>query len=453
MGRLNYLKLIAILIDLLFHFLFLIISLKKRLCTSELVSPIITPQPQTSSTMMASSSIVVMALFILARAASSFTYTTSRTARLSTTARYVTKEAVQRFRQQAGFGSSSTSSLRTPSVKDEPKIETTAAQVNHIDIVNGSSTSNKDHGEEEERYMPPWSLPTQRTPNSKAFARFRQHVNPLSRRFQMPTDLPNNWPHSDFTNVNLPLYLDIGCGKGGFLLELVGRRHNPSYVQEFGTDCYMNSTKNFIDTTDDWLPNKMNYLGLEIRPGVSQYAQNRVEKRGLSGILSFVGCNANVDLDRLLSLYNEASSDDAKGGNEDGNSSELKFVSVQFPDPHFKKSHKKRRVVSSALVTTLAKFMNQGGVVFLQSDIKEALEAMREKFVEGDGLVCFNEHTDDVDDKDVVDEQEYALANPLGIPTEREVSVLNNDLPIYRTLFIRNDVSFPSKSSLLARNL
>lgn len=397
---------------------------------------------------MASSSIVVMALFLLARAASSFTSTSST--------RYVTKEAVQRFRQQAGFGSSSsTSSLRTPpAVKDEPKIETTAAQVNHIDIVNGSNGSSD--SEEEERYMPPWSLPTQRTPNSKAFARFRQHVNPLSRRFQMPTDLPNNWPHSDFTNVNLPLYLDIGCGKGGFLLELVGRRHNPSYIEEFGTDSYMNSTKNFIDTTNDWLPDKMNYLGLEIRPGVSQYAQNRVEKRGLSGILSFVGCNANVDLDRLLSLYNEASSDaDAEEGEgkEDGNSSELKFVSIQFPDPHFKKSHQKRRVVSSALVTTLAKFMNQGGVVFLQSDIKEALEAMRDKFVEEDGLVYFDENTDDIDDKDVEDEQEYALANPLGIPTEREVSVLNNDLPIYRTLFIRNDVSFPSKSSLLARNL
>ncbi|KAL7457656.1 hypothetical protein ACHAWC_010588 [Mediolabrus comicus] len=372
-----------------------------------------------------------MALFLLVRAASSFTHISSRspTIRPSATTRYVTKEAVQRFRQQAGFGSSSTSSslCTPPAVKDEHEIETTAAQVNHIDVVNGSSSSDS----EEERYMPPWSLPTQRTPNSKAFARFRQHVNPLSRRFQMPTDLPNNWPHSDFTNVNLPLYLDIGCGKGGFLLELVGRRHNPSYIQEFGTDSYMNSTKNFIDTTDDWLPDKMNYLGLEIRPGVSQYAQNRVEKRGLGGLLSFVGCNANVDLDRLLSLYNEASSDDAKegeGNEEGGNSSELKFVSIQFPDPHFKKSHQKRRVVSSALVTTLAKFMNQGGVVFLQSDIKEALEAMRDKFVEGDGLVYFDEHTDDnVDDKEEVEEQEYALANPLGIPTEREVSVLNND--------------------------
>ena len=337
-------------------------------------------------------------------------------------------------------------------MKVEPEIETTADQVNHIDIVS-STSSDGDHGEDEERYMPPWSLPTQRTPNSKAFARFRQHVNPLSRRFQMPTDLPNNWPHSDFTNVNLPLYLDIGCGKGGFLLELVGRRHNPSYIEQFGTDSYMNSTKNFIDTTDNWLPNKMNYLGLEIRPGVSQYAQNRVEKRGLSGILSFVGCNANVDLDRLLSLYHEASSDDAEGEGKEAGNRELKFVSIQFPDPHFKKSHQKRRVVSSALVTTLAKFMNQGGVVFLQSDIKEALEAMRDKFVEEDGLVYFDEHTDDVADKVVADEQEYALANPLGIPTEREVSVLNNDLPIYRTLFIRNDVSFPSKSSLLARNL
>ncbi|KAL7496925.1 hypothetical protein ACHAWT_005834 [Skeletonema menzelii] len=384
-------------------------------------------------------------------------------------ARYaVTKEAVEIWRQKAGFGSvtkvrddsddndddaTATSNDKVSSSTTLIDAATAAADIANNDdhqnkaaVQNNSYNSSSEQEEEEERYMPPWSLATQRTPSSKAFARFRQHVNPLSRRFQMPTDLPDNWPYSDFTNVNLPLYLDIGCGKGGFLLELVGRRHGNDYKD--GTDSYMNNTRSFTDTTDEWLPSTMNYLGLEIRPGVSQYAQNRVEKRGLSGKLSFVGCNANVDLDRLLSLYTESADEQVDAFNN-----ELKFVSIQFPDPHFKKAHTKRRVVTPALVTTLAKFMKQGGVVFLQSDIKEALEAMREKFVEDDGLVYFDEHNDDDDDAGETIEEEYGMANPLGIPTEREVSVLNQDLPVYRTLFLRNDVSYPSKSSLLAKNL
>lgn len=425
---------------------------------------------------------VQMALFLalsctsITHRVASFTFSSLATRSAATnTARYaVTKEAVEIWRQKAGFGTVAKAADEGGDDTDSnnnngdssPTPLITAAEAaadiandehptDDISTDNNSNNSEQVEEEEEERYMPPWSLPNQRTPSSKAFARFRQHVNPLSRRFQMPTDLPENWPYSDFTNVDLPLYLDIGCGKGGFLLELVGRRHGTEYKD--GTDSYMNNTRSFTDTTDEWLPSTMNYLGLEIRPGVSQYAQNRVEKRGLSGKLSFVGCNANVDLDRLLTLYTESAENEEQeveddGGSHDGSSNnELKFVSIQFPDPHFKKSHTKRRVVTPALVTTLAKFMNQGGVVFLQSDIKEALEAMREKFVEDDGLVYFDEHNDD--DVDADGKEEYGMANPLGIPTEREVSVLNQDLPIYRTLFLRNDVSYPSKSSLLAKNL
>lgn len=254
----------------------------------------------------------------------------------------------------------------------------------------------------------------------------------------MNADLTDNWPHSEYTSVNRPLYLDIGCGKGGFLLELVGRRHGSNKPANIGDDSYMNSTKTYEDTTDTWLPSQMNYLGLEIRPGVSQYAQQRVEKRGLSGLLSFVGCNANVDLDRLLTLYQESAEDE---DNEDGeNNNRLAFVSIQFPDPHFKKGHVKRRVVTQALVRTLAKFMKEGDVVFLQSDICDALEAMREQFVEDDGKLYFDEHVNEEEQQ-----EEYGMGNPLGIPTEREVSVLKNGLPIYRTLLKRNGVAFDKK--------
>lgn len=259
----------------------------------------------------------------------------------------------------------------------------TATGGNTID--NNEATNNND----DERYIPPWSMSQLKDPSSKQYARFRQHVNPLSRRYQMAADLPNNWPYSDFGNVNRPLYLDIGCGKGGFLLELVGRRHgnknnsNNSNEKQGGSDLekaingvrddtFMNITKTlFEDRTDDWLPPDMNYLGLEIRPGVSQYAQARVEKRGLGGTLSFLGCNANVDLDRLLTLYQEsaaASSNNNEDNNEDSNS-RLAFVSIQYPDPHFKKAHSKRRVVTPELVTTLAKFMKEDDVVFLQRSL------------------------------------------------------------------------------------
>lgn len=260
----------------------------------------------------------------------------------------------------------------------------------------------------------------------------------------MNADLADNWPRSDYANVNLPLYLDIGCGKGGFLLELVGRRHGSSKPANVGDDSYMNTTRTHEDTTDDWLPSDMNYLGLEIRPGVSQYAQQRVEKRGLDGLLSFVGCNANVDLDRLLSLYQESAGGAAagEGGDGAGGSDRLAFVSIQFPDPHFKKSHVKRRVVTPALVGTLAKFMKEGDVVFLQSDICDALEAMREQFVMDDGELYFDEHaTNDKTDGEGPEEGEYGMDNPLGIPTEREVSVLKKGLPIFRTLFRRNGVA------------
>ena len=41
-----------------------------------------------------------------------------------------------------------------------------------------------------------------------------------------------------------------------------------------------------------------------------------------------------------------------------------------------------------------------------------------------------------------MEEEEYRMENPLGIPTEREVSVLKKGLPIYRTLFKRNGIQF-----------
>jgi len=231
--------------------------------------------------------------------------------------------------------------------------------------------------------FPIWSRPLDS--KRKKEARARQHVNPLSRRYQQPTFLSKEWPKEVLSDLSLPLHLDIGCGRGGFLLEMAQAKPD------------------------------QNYLGLEIRPPIFQYALDRVERRGLTGRLTFVGCNANVDLDRILSIYQ------SQGGGP------LNTVSIQFPDPHFKSQHAKRRVVTPQLVLTLAKYMPESSVVFLQSDIKEVLDDMRLRFREQD--LYFQDELESTSD--------YMEENPMGIQTERERSVLERDLPVYRTILRR----------------
>lgn len=254
---------------------------------------------------------------------------------------------------------------------------------------------------EKQTELSPWHpdspFNVQRT--GKKQTRFRQHVNPLARKFQIPTELPPEWPRNVFTDPALPLFLDIGCGKGGFLIDLASHRRSSESAKKHGQTI-----------------ERMNYLGLEIRPGVAQYAQDRLDKWNLSGTVAFLGCNANVDLERLLTKYTDA------GGR-------LCTVSVQFPDPHFKNHQAKRRVVTPALIQTLARFLGEGDEIFIQSDVKPVLDDMRKRIREHS--VYFEDAIQSTGD--------YMEKNPLVVPTERETSVLKQDLPVYRTLFRRTD--------------
>jgi hypothetical protein len=57
---------------------------------------------------------------------------------------------------------------------------------------------------------------------------------------------------------------------------------------------------------------------------------------------------------------------------------------------------------------------------------------MRARFRE-----CTEYFTDTIDD-----ETQYLQENRMGVPTEREVSVLEQGLPVYRALFTRNHRAF-----------
>ena len=206
--------------------------------------------------------------------------------------------------------------------------------------------------------------------------RVREHVNPLSRKYQAPVELPN-W-HQVYQQLDRPLHLDIGCGRGRFLLGMA-------------------------QLQPDW-----NFLGLEIREPIVHQANDWAAERGLSNLF-YLFCNVNISLlDLLQSLP----------------SGILSYVTIQFPDPWFKRRHQKRRVVQPEIVTALANHLISGGKVFIQSDIEEVAQEMDDRFSEHPALQRHHP-------------ENWLLENPLPLRTERELSTLKHQAPVYRALFTK----------------
>ena len=208
--------------------------------------------------------------------------------------------------------------------------------------------------------------------------RVRQHVNPLSKKYQTPVS-PPDWTQV-YAQAIQPLHLDIGCARGEFLLRMATLQ-------------------------PEW-----NFLGLEIRESLVEQANVCVSELGLSN-LHYLFCNVNNSLQPLLESFGAGT---------------LHRVTIQFPDPWFKKRQAKRRVVQPELVNTLANYLRDGGVVFIQSDIEAVAVEMRDRF---DAHPAFRRQGTDT----------WLSTNPLSVPTEREISTLSSGEPVYRALFLRGD--------------
>ncbi|TAH28882.1 MAG: tRNA (guanosine(46)-N7)-methyltransferase TrmB, partial [Oscillatoriales cyanobacterium] len=100
----------------------------------------------------------------------------------------------------------------------------------------------------------------------------------------------------------------------------------------------------------------------------------------------------------------------------------LQRVSIQFPDPWFKKKHHKRRVVQQELVGELATYLAVGGEVFIQSDIEEVEVEMCDRFSSHPSFKRTNNG-------------EWLAENPMPVATEREIATLKRGEPVYRAVF------------------
>ena len=217
----------------------------------------------------------------------------------------------------------------------------------------------------------------------------RQHVNPLSRFFQLPLQLPQ--PGELFEHPLQPIHLDIGCARARCLLGLAER-------------------------TPHW-----NHLGVEIRRPLVISADRDALASGL-GNVRVLFCNANISLEGWMAALPP---------------DRLQRVSIQFPDPWFKRRHRKRRVLQPALLLAIAAALQPGRDFFVQSDVLEVITPMV-SLTELCG--CFSRPEGDA--------RPWRADNPLPVPTERETYVSERQLPVYRVLYRRNQRPLPDRTEL-----
>jgi tRNA (guanine-N7-)-methyltransferase len=200
--------------------------------------------------------------------------------------------------------------------------------------------------------------------------RVHQHVNPLApfyRQAPKPVDIGDI-----FADPGKPLHVDIGCARGRFLLRMAR-------------------------AVPDW-----NFLGVEIREPLVDEANRLAAETGLTN-LHYSFCNAMLWLDRLLEGVPEGM---------------LQMITIQFPDPWFKKKHAKRRMVNGELIDTVVHKLAPVGKIFVQTDIEFLAEDMFGLFSADERLA-----------------EEIVEADVFPVKTERERAVDDKGLPIYRRLY------------------
>ena len=214
----------------------------------------------------------------------------------------------------------------------------------------------------------------------------RHHVNPLKTVHMKPLNLPDNWASEAFADPSLPLHVDIGCARGVFCLDLASAAP------------------------------ELNVCGLEIRNVLAEAAQEDARALGMSNA-AFFACNANVNLGPLLAARGAACN--------------FQSASIQFPDPWFKVRHKKRRVVQPALVSVLADQLPIGGWVWMQTDVLDVAQGMRETVRETEPT-RLRDAIADIDDWSVAKPDELC-----GVETERERASTELERPVYKCLFFK----------------
>lgn len=108
-------------------------------------------------------------------------------------------------------------------------------------------------------------------------------------------------------------------------------------------------------------------LGLEIRVKVSDYVQDRIQalRHNSPGHYDNIAVIRTNAMKYLPNFFNK------------GQLSKMFFL---FPDPHFKKSKHKWRIINSSILAEYAYLLKEGAIVYTATDVEDLHQWMVEHF-------------------------------------------------------------------------
>ncbi|KAM4643978.1 tRNA (guanine-N(7)-)-methyltransferase [Amazona ochrocephala] len=189
------------------------------------------------------------------------------------------------------------------------------------------------------------------SPPQKRFYRQRAHANPLADHGLLyparPQDMDWAALFPDFFPPDAPPgqprprveTLDVGCGYGGLLVALSGL-----FPQELA-------------------------LGLELRPRVAAFTAQRIRalRAAAPARCRNVACVRGNAMKHLPHFFRRA---------------QLRRMFFLFPDPHFKRTKHKWRIISPALLAEYGYVLRPGGLVYTVTDVPELHQWMVTHFRE-----------------------------------------------------------------------
>jgi len=144
----------------------------------------------------------------------------------------------------------------------------------------------------------------------------------LSRFLKEPEELPIPWNAMVIFGRQAPLELEIGSGKGLFIRSAAER-------------CPQHD-----------------FLGIEIGPKYARFSAAGIARRSMPNAVMVCG-----DASKILE---ETIPDDA-----------LEAVHVYFPDPWWKRAHRKRRILRTEVLQLIERRLRSGGSLHFWTDVEE----------------------------------------------------------------------------------
>ncbi|XP_071957165.1 tRNA (guanine-N(7)-)-methyltransferase B-like isoform X1 [Antedon mediterranea] len=179
----------------------------------------------------------------------------------------------------------------------------------------------------------------------KKFYRQRAHSNPIAdHTFEYPVcpdamDWSIYYPSYSQSTEKKVEFLDVGCGYGGLLVAL-----------------------------STMFPEKL-MLGMEIRVKVADYVKDRITalRQNQPGQYNNVACCRCNAMKYLPNFFKKG---------------QIQKMFFLFPDPHFKKTKHKWRIISPTLLSEYAYILAEGATIYTITDVLDVHEWMVTHFTE-----------------------------------------------------------------------